>query len=261
MTLAKELGAMVFTYKGEDIAGTILRFAREYQVGHIVTGSPAPIPFWKWITGMKSIPERLMEEARGVTIVVLDTRPRETTTPRSMPSLEEEPSGMAKVMATQPAVQAQKMLMSSLLDESGMIIWNKAVDQEEIFATLVRLACHDGLAAETAACMAAVREREAQGSTFYNEGVAFPHARVAGLERPLVALGLTRMGVSDVATEKPVRYVFLSLSPYEKPEIQLQLLALAGRAFQNRYFLKAIDLANDPPQVYAAIRAWDDQAV
>ena len=41
LTLAKQLGAMVFTYKGEDIADTILRFAKEYRVGHIVIGSPA----------------------------------------------------------------------------------------------------------------------------------------------------------------------------------------------------------------------------
>jgi two-component system sensor histidine kinase KdpD len=36
LTLAKQLGAMVFTYKGEDVADTILRFAKEYRVGHIV---------------------------------------------------------------------------------------------------------------------------------------------------------------------------------------------------------------------------------
>ena len=75
LTLAKELGAMVFTYKGEDIVATVLRFAHEYRVGHIVLGYPAPIPFWKRIIGRRSIPQRLMEGARGMTIVVLDTRP------------------------------------------------------------------------------------------------------------------------------------------------------------------------------------------
>ena len=164
-------------------------------------------------------------------------------------------------MAAQPAAQAQKMLMSSLLTESGIIIWDRAVDQGgnlhhagktclSVTVSPVRLL----------PVLAAIREREAQGSTFYNEGVAFPHARVAGLDRPLVALGLTRMGVSDVPTEKPIGYVFLSLSPLEKPEVQLQLLALAARAFQNRYFLKGMELANDPQQVYAAIREWDNQA-
>jgi hypothetical protein len=65
------------------------------------------------------------------------------------------------------------------------------------------------------------------------------------------------MGISDVTTEKPIKYVFLSISPLETPEVQLQLLAVAARAFQNRYFLKSMELANDPPQVYAALKEWD----
>jgi len=69
---------------------------------------------------------------------------------------------------------------------------------------LVKAACNNGIACDFAAGLIAVREREAEGSTFYSEGVAFPHARVAGLDKPLVALGLTRMGISDVATEKPI---------------------------------------------------------
>src|SRR5512139_205444 len=46
LTLAKQLGAMVFTYKGEGIADTLLRFAREYRVGHIVLGRSRPKSFW-----------------------------------------------------------------------------------------------------------------------------------------------------------------------------------------------------------------------
>lgn len=73
LTLANSLGAIVFTYKGEDIADTILHFAREYRVGHIVIGRPAPLPFWKNWLGRKTIVERLILKAKGATIVVVDT--------------------------------------------------------------------------------------------------------------------------------------------------------------------------------------------
>jgi two-component system, OmpR family, sensor histidine kinase KdpD len=257
LTLAKELGAMVFTYKGEDIAGTILRFAREYQVGHIVTGSPARISLWKRLRGKKSIPEFLMEQAKGVTIVVLDTTPPEKAAIRTTPFMEDKSQEAVKSPSQKPPAQVQKITMSSLIDESAIIIWDKPVNMAEVLEELVKSACNNNLFCDFATGLAAVREREAQGSTFYNEGVAFPHARVAGLEKPLVALGLTRMGVSDVPTEKPITYVFLSLSPLAKPEIQLQLLAVAARTFQNRYLLKSLDLAFDPNQVYAAIKEWD----
>ena len=107
----------------------------------------------------------------------------------------------------------------------------------------------------------AVRTREEQGSTFFNEGVAFPHARVAGLTGPLVALGLTRGGVSDAAVEKPVEYVFLSLSPIEKPEIQIQLLALAARAFQNRRLSQALQAAVDTREVLLALKSWEGSSL
>lgn len=74
LTLAKQLGALVFPYKGEDVVETILHFAREYRVGHIVIGKPAPLTAWKRLLGRKTIAEHLIFKAPpGVTIVVVDT--------------------------------------------------------------------------------------------------------------------------------------------------------------------------------------------
>ncbi len=90
LTLAKELGAMVFTYKGEDIPETILRFAKEYRVGHIVIGSPGAQPTWKRILGKKNIVERLIEDAGGIIIVVLDTRKYEIQAIKNRVEINEE---------------------------------------------------------------------------------------------------------------------------------------------------------------------------
>ena len=87
--------------------------------------------------------------------------------------------------------------------------------------------------------------------------MAFPHARIGGLGQPLIALGLTKMGITGVTTEKTVEYVFLSLSPLEKPEVQVQLLALAARTFQNRHLLQILQSASDAYEVYAAIQEWE----
>jgi two-component system, OmpR family, sensor histidine kinase KdpD len=72
LTLANTLGALVFPYKGEDIVETILHFAKEYRVGHIVIGRPGPLPLWKRLIGRKSLVERLILKARGLTVVVVD---------------------------------------------------------------------------------------------------------------------------------------------------------------------------------------------
>jgi len=72
LTLANSLGALVFPYKGEDIVQTILHFAKEYRVGHIVVGRPGPLPAWKRLLGFKTLVERLILKARGLTVVVVD---------------------------------------------------------------------------------------------------------------------------------------------------------------------------------------------
>ncbi len=75
LTLANTLGALVFPFKGEDIVETILHFAREYRVGHIVVGRSGPLPLWQRLLRRKTLVERLILKARGLTVVVVDPTP------------------------------------------------------------------------------------------------------------------------------------------------------------------------------------------
>ncbi|MBF0552110.1 MAG: histidine kinase [Deltaproteobacteria bacterium] len=77
LTLANQLGAIVFTYKGEDIVDTILHFAKEYRVGHIVIGRPSPLPLVKRLFGRKTLAERLILRAKDLTVVVVDAKSQE----------------------------------------------------------------------------------------------------------------------------------------------------------------------------------------
>ena len=63
---------MVFTFRGEDVVDTILRFAHEYRVGHVVIGRPGPLSLWQRVRGNRSVAERLIHEARGISVVVID---------------------------------------------------------------------------------------------------------------------------------------------------------------------------------------------
>ena len=91
LTLAKQLGAIVFTYKGEDIVRTLLQFAKEYRVGHIVIGSPRPRTRWEMIRGRTGIVERILQESSGITVTVLNTKDGtpDRTAPRARAGREE----------------------------------------------------------------------------------------------------------------------------------------------------------------------------
>jgi two-component system, OmpR family, sensor histidine kinase KdpD len=253
LTLAKQLGAMVFTYKGEDIADTILRFAKEYRVGHIVIGSPGPLPFLQRLLGKKNIVERLIAKARGITVVVLDTRKYELPAGKIPVDIPEEYA----VGAGNFTGPAPRLPLSRTLSARRIVIWNEPATKEEVLKGLVEAAGADGGIADVAAVLEEVITSERKGSTFFNEGAAFPHLRLKGLPSPLVALGLTHKGVADVATDNPIECVFLILSPAESPEIQLQVLAMVSRAVQSRYLFWNLRSARTAEEALDDIRDWE----
>jgi two-component system, OmpR family, sensor histidine kinase KdpD len=255
LTLAKQLGAMVFTYKGDDVADTILRFAAEYRVGHIVVGKTGPKPFWKRLGRNASVVERLIENARGITVTVLDTREELPAVAAVQEIPEEGPFEEPGGASGAPA--GERPALSRFLAPRRVVVWDAAADKETVLRVLASTVGREAGVGDPEKLFEAVMAREAQGSTFFNEGVAFPHVRVAGLSEPVLVLGLTKKGVSDVATEKPVETVFLILSPADAPDLQVKLLGLASRAAQNRPLMQALRAARTPDEAVRAIRDWE----
>lgn len=251
LTLAKQLGAMVFTYKGEDVARTLLQFAKEYRVGHIVIGSPSPRSMWERVLGRKSMVGQLIKRAKGLTVTVLDTSDRERF------QLEEN-----EERAQRPAIKggfwdnSGQLRLSQLISTERIVIWDQPVTKEILLRKLVETVGQgDGDRAPTK-LLKAILEREEQGSTFFNEGAAFPHARINGLTNSIVSLGIMRQGIKDEPTEKPVELVFLILSPAKNVDEQIKILSLASRLSQNRRFRYHLQSCKTPDEMMAAISSW-----
>jgi two-component system sensor histidine kinase KdpD len=253
LTLAKQLGAIVFTYKGEDIADTILRFAREYRVGHIVIGTSSPPPLWRRLLGIKNIVEQLIQKANGITIVVLDTQTVRLETSKAAPEVERGPAGAV----SSPVHAVLQSTLSSFIAPSRIAIWKEPAFKEEVIRTLVEKTCQDCKEIDRDTVYHAVWQREKESSTFFNEGVAFPHARIDGLVTPRVAIGLTREGVVDVVTDEPIVFVFLIISPAQRAGEQVQVLALASKAMQNRHLTQALKAASNAQDIVSIIKDWE----
>lgn len=258
LTLAKQLGAMVFTYKGEDVTDTLFRFAREYRVGTIVVGTSSPVPAWRRLLGKRSTTDRLVEDPRGMTIVVLDTRKGQEVVHATPSTVLQDRRAAASEEEKTPAPSPPKHpALGPLLSPRRIIIWDQPVHKETALQTLVDAAASDGEIGDPAAILAAVLAREEEGSTFFNEGVAFPHARVETVDDSVVAMGITRKGVSDVATEKPVEFIFLVLSPARFPDTQVRILGTLARVSRNRHLLLKIQSCRTPEDVLSAVEDWE----
>ena len=245
--LAQQLGATVFTWKGTNVADSILRFAGEYGVGQVVIGRPHSLPWWKRLMGQRSVAEDLIHRAKGVSIIVVDADSEER---RSTDFVE--PSANATMAAVRPAGT-----LSRLLTPQRIIIWDDPASRQEVRKRLVDSIVSSTPALSEDTVMKKLAEREQLGSTFLNEGIALPHARIDGLESPQVALGLTRAGLLDVVTEQPVSAVFLLLSPSTGANVHLQLLSKAGRALQNRELRHTLARVSSPEEAMEAIQDFE----
>lgn len=73
LELARQVGATVFTFKSDDIVGTILQFAREHRVGHIVIGPSARRFSWlDRLCGRSTLLEQLTLANHDFKIVVTE---------------------------------------------------------------------------------------------------------------------------------------------------------------------------------------------
>jgi two-component system, OmpR family, sensor histidine kinase KdpD len=223
-------------------------------VGHIILGSPEELPLWKRLLGKQTISEQLAREAEGVAIVVLDTKSSddEAILPAERSPQKEKPGAPPEGAGREGAPD-----LNSLLSADRIIIWDAPVDKETVLCDLTEAAERSARITKNLDCLSGIRERELQGSTFMNEGVAFPHARIKGLPSPVVALGLTRGGISDVASDKPIGIVFLILTPGEDQDRQVQILSVASRAALDRQLMERLKKARTPGEAYLLIQEWE----
>ncbi len=85
----------------------------------------------------------------------------------------------------------------------------------------------------------AILFRERAASTIICDGLALPHARVAGLDAPRIALGIYKNGVTFDPGKPPVKVVFLLLIPETQPARYLQILRAISKS------LSAESMIND----------------
>ncbi len=106
-------------------------------------------------------------------------------------------------------------------------------------------------------------ERERLGSTGFGRGVAIPHARAAGINRPIVVLLQLETPVDfDAADGMPVDLVFAMLSPENAGAAHLHALAAISRLVRDDAMHAALSQAPDSEALYAQLsnRLYQDAA-
>ena len=143
-----------------------------------------------------------------------------------------------------------KINLGGLISAPRVLVAPEGLDKEGLIETLVRMACRQCPRLDPAEVTAQVLEREKGISTTLDTGLAIPHARVEELDDFAAALAVLPSPVMDCQHNKPIRAMFLFLSPAKPAFFQkhLQVLAALAETFQPDFIQELLAL-KDPQAV------------
>lgn len=105
--------------------------------------------------------------------------------------------------------------------------------------------------------VASVLEREGRFSTYLGRGLAIPHARLEGLDRPALIFARSQEGIPLPGREERVRLMFILLTPAQAAHTQVRLLGRIAGLLDSEYVEKQLYEAKDPGGVLEAIRSGE----
>lgn len=145
------------------------------------------------------------------------------------------------------------MDISELIGPGSVLTGLKAVSKAQCLDMLAGHAARaTGVRVEPIA--AALRHREALGSTGIGSGIAMPHAPVAGLSAPFGLLASLAKPIDfDAVDGEPVDILCLILTPEAGQSQHLNALACVARRLQRQEVRAAIRRARHPRDVHGAL--------
>lgn len=145
--------------------------------------------------------------------------------------------------------------LADTLSPGRVVFEVRADSMHEAIAEIVSRIPPAELPADTAAIVRAVQERERELSTYAGRGVAIPHARLDGIDKPVLAFARSDQGIPVGDSVDRVELIFLLLTPRGLARMQPRWLAQIAALFESEYVTQRLRRAQTPEEVIEAIRA------
>ena len=131
--------------------------------------------------------------------------------------------------------------------------------REALRAVSAMIARAKGLSAQPV--YRALWRREMAGSTGMGDGLAIPHARIAGITEPVTAYLRMRVPLNFAAPDgKRVSELYVILVPADGAQAEhLQLLARVSEAFADRGFRARLAAASTPREIRLVFSRWVEE--
>lgn len=102
-------------------------------------------------------------------------------------------------------------------------------------------------------------KREKSLSTAIGHQIAVPHARIDGLKKTILSIGISKEGIDFLSPDmKPVKLIFLILTPYHDPSAQLNILSKISKLASNVTLRKKLFKANSLYEIKEIFTIFED---
>lgn len=147
------------------------------------------------------------------------------------------------------------MNLCDYLKPDLIVIEPRPLSKEVFFNELIEKLCKLDSIPEIEAVKSAVWNREKEGRTVLENGLAIPHARYSGIQEIKVAFGVLPSGYEDLEDKVRVKWVYLFLSPQDQFRNHLQMLACISRVFQDKSLLDQLLMSNNAQEAFDYIQS------
>lgn len=151
------------------------------------------------------------------------------------------------------------MKLKNFLTVDKVLSELQAASKKEILVELSQLLQGQGPDEFRQQILKALEEREGLGSTGVGEGVAIPHAKIAGLPTILTAFGRSPRGINFEAIDhEPVFLFFVLIAPENSQGLHLKLLARISRILQDPIRRRKLMVARDREEIFRLLTEDDE---
>lgn len=136
-----------------------------------------------------------------------------------------------------------------LLQINNIVCASTLSDHNELLLEMLRMLKRHHPALDLDTAVREVTAREALFPTVIAPGLAVPHARMPGMESPLLGLVCTPAGVDFGSDLGPVQVTVLLLTPVDDPNLHLQIISELARLFSDATMVDRVVECSTPAEV------------
>jgi mannitol/fructose-specific phosphotransferase system IIA component (Ntr-type) len=158
--------------------------------------------------------------------------------------------------------QPPKLLLSHLIVKGACELEMKEPGRFEAIQELLEKLYASSPSFDKDEALKAIIKRETNFSTALGHQTAFPHARLASLSKPLLAVGKSKEGVYFPSPDnQPVKIIFLILTPFNEPTLQLSILSQLSGLISNVTLRKRLFSAKSSENLMDIIHAFENKVM